>query len=251
MADWTAPGALRAILRDHTQLQRRANERAQRWLAAIFSGVPAADATFGQVTALLNDPTHLVRLNEALADCYLSARCVSLDADGVQLSKPYLSQLERIHTQRQALQERETVLRREAELEELARDKERAARRFEIQMERQQAEARQAVAQAEAAAAQTVNETALQMVKGLIAAGVDPHDAANVHVAATNAKMLAVAAKEGASVAVAPTVVGLDGLARMHTCTSTGVSGMSARHASAQSNRNSDCTADDNWIATD
>jgi len=222
VAEWTDPDTLAAVLRDHTDVQRRACERTQRWLAEVFARVPAAEATFGNVVRELNEPKTLEALNDALRECHLRALGVSLDADGVKLSPGYLHSLaDRVH-KRQALQERESTLKREAELEQLARAKERAARAFELDMERQRAEAKQEVATAEAAVARTRGEATAAQVQALIAQGVPPKDAAAVQLAATNAALLAEAARRGASVALTPAMVGLAGLGGLRTASESG-----------------------------
>eukprot|EP00937_MAST-01D_sp_MAST-1D-sp2_P007579 g7579.t1 len=210
VADWTGADTLAGVLRDHTDVQRRACEIVSRWLAEVFARVPAAQATYGNIVRELNEGKTLAALNEALLrDCHLRARSVTLDADGVKLSPSYLRKLGEMIEQRQALQERESVLRREAELEQLAREKERAARAFELDMERQRAEAKRDVAAADAAVARIRGDATAAQVKALVAEGVPPADAAAMQLAVTNAALLAEASRHGASVSLTPAMVGL------------------------------------------
>ena len=225
--DWLGDAPmLRKILMDHTSVRQRAFDRTQRWLAALFATLDAADATYGHVSTLLNDPAHLAALNTELSVCHLRALSISLDANGVVLDAKWARQLSDIQAKRQAQAARETELVREAALAALDREAQHAAHEFELQRERDTAEARASVrllearkhleiAEAEAEVCRVRDAAQAHAIGALVTAGVSAADAANMAVAASNVKMVAAAAEKGASVCVAPTVLGINGLAAM------------------------------------
>eukprot|EP00755_Sulcionema_specki_P004044 Sspe_Gene.29102::Locus_13612_Transcript_1_2_Confidence_0.667_Length_1548::g.29102::m.29102 len=147
---------------DNGCMYHRCCNAVNQWLSIQLYELEAAVCTYGFLSVYLNEAERIGNLNAALqknGTC-LSVVRVVLDQDGVSMDKRWVAQRNDINLRKQLLDEKEVVLKREAELERLQNQKEAAAAEFSISQKK-----RQVIADTENELLNTESETKRLMLK--------------------------------------------------------------------------------------
>ena len=107
------------ILNETGRFKDLAATRINDWVSQTLGRIDADSITYNNVSRILNEPSEIEKLNASLRPFYVAVDRISLDPNGIKMSRAYTVKREEINTKMQILDAKERELKREMEISEL------------------------------------------------------------------------------------------------------------------------------------
>jgi len=107
------------ILCETGKFKDLAATRINDWVSRTLSKIDTDSITYNNVSKILNEPGEIEKLNVGLLPFYIAVDRISLDPNGIKMSRAYMAKREEINTKMQILDAKERELKRELEISEL------------------------------------------------------------------------------------------------------------------------------------